>query len=195
MLDNFIIQTLEGRRVHRSPAPNGTKVDTEFQTIGEENWRKESTGLGHDARGFCVSGAGCIGAFRYWRHVAKGSIRHKKPPPGHMLPEGALTTRAAWTPTHTARLPARRRLHCSAPHCKGYCHTDRPTRKPWDFTPTTFNIVPPLPHLSRGLTPGRTPLHACGPVPYPCISAPAFGRCIRSQRVTSAATGCSGDPS
>ena len=50
MLDNFIIQTLEGRRVHRSPAPNGTKVDTEFQTIGEENWRKERTGLGHDAR-------------------------------------------------------------------------------------------------------------------------------------------------
>src|SRR5882724_4031641 len=39
-LDNLIIQTLEGRRVHRSPAPNGTKVDTEFQTIGEENWRR-----------------------------------------------------------------------------------------------------------------------------------------------------------
>jgi hypothetical protein len=35
MLDNFIIQMLGGRRVHCSPAPNRTKVDTEIQTVGE----------------------------------------------------------------------------------------------------------------------------------------------------------------
>jgi hypothetical protein len=44
---------------------------------------------------------------------------------------GGVSTRAAWNHTHTARLEARRRIHCSAPHCKGYCHTDRPIRKPW----------------------------------------------------------------
>jgi hypothetical protein len=60
----------------------------------------------------------------------------KKPPAASTAPEG-VRIRAVWKPSHTARLRARRRLHRSAPHCKGYCHTDRPTRKPWGFTLTT----------------------------------------------------------
>src|SRR6267142_1179049 len=68
--------------------------------------------------------------------LRRGASDRKNPLPVTNLRRGCQR-RAAWTPTHTARLRAWRRLHCSAPHCKGYCHTDRPTRKPWGFTLTT----------------------------------------------------------
>jgi hypothetical protein len=78
--------------------------------------------------------------------VKRGAHGIKKPPPGQETQEGvsahappghsptlscsslrlrsylSVSTRAAWTLTHTARLPARRRIHRSAPHCKGYCY-------------------------------------------------------------------------
>jgi hypothetical protein len=60
----------------------------------------------------------------------------KKPPAGHPTPEG-VSTRAVWKPSHTARFRAGRRLHRRARHGTGYYHTDRPTRKPEDFPPTT----------------------------------------------------------
>jgi hypothetical protein len=67
--------------------------------------------------------------------------RQKKPPAGHKPPEGVSAYAPSGTPTHTARLRAGRRLHRSAPRCKGYCHIDRPTRKPWGFTPTTDSEI------------------------------------------------------
>jgi hypothetical protein len=67
--------------------------------------------------------------------MRRGASDRKNPLPV-VLHRRGYQRRTVWTPTHTARLGAGRRLHCSAPHCKGYCHTDRPTRKPWGFTLT-----------------------------------------------------------
>jgi hypothetical protein len=103
--------------------------------VGEREWVKERTGLGREARGFWVCGAGCMGAFRYWRHVAKGSTRHKKPPAGRTPPEGVSATRRLDTNLHGA-LRSREASPLQRSSCKGYCHTDRPTRKPWGFTLT-----------------------------------------------------------
>jgi hypothetical protein len=69
--------------------------------------------------------------------MSRGALGIKNPLPVTRFRRGCVSTRAAWPYIHTARLGAGRRIHCSAPHCKGYCHTDRPTRKPWGFTPTT----------------------------------------------------------
>jgi hypothetical protein len=70
----------------------------------------------------------CVG-----RHVAKGSTRHKKSPPGDKPPEGGF----AHAPPGT--IPIRRAyvyggVSIAALLFKGLCHTDRPTRKPWGFT-------------------------------------------------------------
>ena len=68
----------------------------------------------------------------------KTGAQHKKTPSrSPNIRRGCVSTRAAWHYIHTARLRAGRRIHCSAPHCKGYCHTNHPIRKPWGFTPTT----------------------------------------------------------
>jgi hypothetical protein len=68
--------------------------------------------------------------------VRTGAQHKKTPSRSPNIRRGCVSTRAAWHYIHTARLRAGRRIHCSAPHCKGYCHTDRPTRKPWGFTLT-----------------------------------------------------------
>jgi hypothetical protein len=52
---------------------------------------QERRGLGRADRGFFVG-----------RHGAKGSIRQKKPPPGHNLPEGAQYMRRLDTIPHGA---------------------------------------------------------------------------------------------
>jgi hypothetical protein len=43
-----------------------------------------------------------MGAFGYWRHVAKGGIRQKKPPAGRTPPEGVSATRRLDTYPHGA---------------------------------------------------------------------------------------------
>lgn len=71
------------------------------------------------------------------RHDEQGSAGHKKPPAGRTPPEGALTH------APLGHLPTRRAYEHGAVSIaallitKDYCHTDRPTTKPWGFTLTT----------------------------------------------------------
>jgi hypothetical protein len=92
------------------------------------------------------------GAFLLGGIVRRGASDRKNPLPVTTFRRGHNTC-AVWTPSHTARLGAGRRLHRSAPLCKGYCYTDRPTRKPWGFTPTTnLQLCLAGALLSRGAT-------------------------------------------
>jgi hypothetical protein len=71
------------------------------------------------------------------RGLVSGSAHGiKNPLPVIPLRRG-VSTGAVGKPSHTARLRAGRCLPRRAPHGKGSCHTDRPTRKPEGFTPTT----------------------------------------------------------
>ena len=95
-------------------------------TAGIKNWLKIKKGLGQE----------CSRLFLWGSMMPRGAPGIKNPLPVTTFRRG-YQRRTVWTPTHTARLRAWRRLHCSAPHGKGYCHTDRPTTKPWGFTLTT----------------------------------------------------------
>jgi hypothetical protein len=72
---------------------------------------------------------GMLEAFRLGGMLPREHQTEKNPLPVTNLRRG-YQRRAVWTPTHTAHLRAGRRLHRSAPLCKGYCHTDRPTTNP-----------------------------------------------------------------
>ena len=91
------------------------------------------------------------GTSRRWAIACRANRgTQQKPPPGHKHPKGGVSTRAAWTPTHTARLEAGRRIHRRAPF-KGCCHTDIPTISRGPSDPLFLNIVSPC-RLSRGST-------------------------------------------
>src|SRR4029453_6377265 len=74
-----------------------------------------------------LRGAGAW-SLRWWTLGKQGPTRHKKPLPAIRLRRGCVSTRAAWKPTHTARLPARWCIHCSDPHGKGYCSMNIPAQ-------------------------------------------------------------------
>ncbi len=63
----------------------------------------------------------------------QGSAGQKKPPTGRTPPEGVSAMRRLDTDPHGA-LTSREAFPSQRSSCKGYCHTDRPTRKPWGFT-------------------------------------------------------------
>ena len=132
--------------------------------------------------------------------ASRGAPGIKKPPPGQATPEGVCQhTRRLDTIPHGAlrsreASPSQRSsLQGILPHGSSY-------QEALGFhTASHLRVLierPPVPLVKRidSLSYSAPRLRA-GPDPYPCISAPAFGRCIRSQRVTSAAMGCSGDPS
>jgi hypothetical protein len=124
--------TVRVRRVTgKSKASSGKK--------GRGNWLRKRKGLGRDdTRGFFVG-----------RHGAKGSIRQKKPPPGHNLPEGAQYMRRLDTIPHGA-LTSEAAYPLQSSSLQGLLLHEYSCPTPWIFAPTHFNIVPPLPHLSRG---------------------------------------------
>lgn len=77
----------------------------------------------------------CVRPMAGYPQTAVGRGRNEVGAPGHKetpcrlsFSGGGLSARAAWTSSHTARLPAGRCLHRSAPHCKGSCQTDHPAR-------------------------------------------------------------------
>jgi len=57
--------------------------------------------------------------------LRRGASDRKNPLPVTNLRRGCQR-RAVWNLPQAARLPARRRTHCSAPHCKGYCSMNIP---------------------------------------------------------------------
>ena len=75
------------------------------------------------------------------RHVAKGNIRQKKPPPGHKLPEGVSATRRLDPYPHGA-LTSEAAYPLQSSSLQGLLLHEYSCLTPWIFGPTSLNIVP-----------------------------------------------------
>jgi hypothetical protein len=95
-----------------------------------------------------VLGRGRAGCGRMRR---RGALGRKNPLPVTQHPEGVCqhTRRLETTPRGALTSEAAYPLQSSS--CKGCCHTDRPTTKPWSFIPTANLVDRSCSHmLSRG---------------------------------------------
>jgi hypothetical protein len=83
-------------------------------------------------------------------HGDRTSACHKKPPSGHTTSGGGVSTRAAWTLKLHGALTSEAAYPLQSSSWQGLLLHEYSCPTPWIFAPTSLNIVPPLPHLSRG---------------------------------------------
>jgi hypothetical protein len=118
------------RRVCKGGGDGG--ADTVVQAVGEQKRVKKKKASGKVPGTFM---------FHLWRHGEKGGPRHKKPPPGHKLPEGAS---ADAPPGHSPTRRAYQRGGVSIAELllQGLLLHEYSCPTPWIFAPTNFNRVP-----------------------------------------------------